>query len=55
MKNFKKLLVKYLDSNGNEKLEPSEILYPLALFFVIDIAAGTVSNLIYDLVKGFFK
>jgi hypothetical protein len=55
VKNFKKLLVKYLDSNGNEKLEPSEILYPLALFFVIDIMAGTISNLFYDFMKGILK
>jgi len=55
VKNFKKLLIKYLDSNGNEKLEMSEILYPLILFFVIDVIAGTVSNFFYDFIKWVFK
>ena len=55
MKNFKKLLIKYFDSNGNEKLELSEILYPLVLFFIIDVMAGTISNFFYDLIKGWIK
>lgn len=55
MKNFKKLLIKYFDSNGNDKLDISEVLYPLALFFLIDIFAGTLSNFLYDLIKGAFK
>lgn len=55
MNNFKKLLIKYLDSNGNDRLDISEVLYPLVLFFIIDIFAGTMSNFLYDFIKGILK
>jgi hypothetical protein len=55
VREFRKLLVKCFDSNGNGKLEASEILYPLIVFFVIDIIAGTVSNFFYDFIKRIFQ
>jgi hypothetical protein len=55
MNNFKKLLIKYFDSNGNQKLEFSEIMYPIVFLFFIEVFAGTASNFLYDVLKSWFK
>ena len=54
MNGFKQLLIRCFDTNGNGKLEWSEIIYPLGALCILELIIGILSNFIYDLIKGLF-